>query len=81
MRPHVSFENESTPNAPTRKARETWLVRLGIAKNKQSATVLSLVLLIICVCIIIFTQRISTSDIDTDNLPPRNPPATDVKRS
>lgn len=81
MRSQVSFENESKPNAPTRKARETWLVRLGIAKDKKSATVLSLVIFIVCVCVIIFTQRSSTSDIDTDDLPPRNPPATDVKRS
>lgn len=81
MRPHVSFENESTPAARTQKASEPLLVRLGISKNKKSATILSIVILIACICIMLFTQRIFYSDIDTEDLPPRNPPATDVKRS
>jgi|AntRauTorckE6833_2_1112554.scaffolds.fasta_scaffold20349_3 hypothetical protein len=81
MRPQVSFENESKKSARTKHTREALLVRLGIAKNNKSATIISLVILIACVCIIIFTQRFFYADTDTDDLPPRNVPATDVKRS
>jgi len=79
MRPRISFEDDLDRTSTTKKPSENFLIRFGIAKDNIAATKISVVIFIVCICIILFTLRILYSDTDTADLPPRNPPAQDVR--